>query len=126
MPLTTAQKNRLLEKWQKQDNADVAEAYIALMTTEKGRKLLWRLLEYGKVGQQPFSPNALNTAFACGELNVGQRILADLTTVDPASYVRMQQEQANVRDSRDRALNGRTEPSTDAGADTELDNNTED
>jgi hypothetical protein len=60
-----------------------------------GRKYLWWLLEITKISANPFSNNALTTSFQCGELNVGQQILAHIIEVDPAGYVRMQQERAN-------------------------------
>lgn len=66
------------------------------MRSPSGRKFLWWLLEIGKVGLQPFTSNALNTAFQCGELNVGNQILAKILEVDPAVYVQMQQENLNA------------------------------
>ena len=63
-----------------------------------GREFLWWLLQVGKVGSQPFTANALNTAFQCGELNVGNAILQRLITVNPAIYVQMQQENQNEYD----------------------------
>jgi hypothetical protein len=59
------------------------------------RELFWWLLSITRVSGQPFTTNALTTAFNCGELNVGQQVLAKLIEVDPAIYVRMQQEHQN-------------------------------
>lgn len=63
-----------------------------------GREFLWWLLQLGKVGVQPFTSNALTTAFQCGELNVGNGILERIITVNPAVYVQMQQEHQNEYD----------------------------
>lgn len=60
-----------------------------------GRKYLWWLLEITRVTTNPHSGNALQTSFNCGEMNIGQQILAHIIEVDPAGYVRMQQERAN-------------------------------
>ena len=64
-------------------------------TSTEGREFLWWLLQLGKVGTQPFTTNALTTAFQCGELNVGNGILERLIAVNPAIYVQMQQEHQN-------------------------------
>lgn len=80
--------------------------------TREGREFLWWLMQQGRVGSQPYSANALNTAFACGELNVGNAILARLISVDPAIYVRMQQEQLNDY----RAALGPDHPTSDDSA----------
>lgn len=60
-----------------------------------GRKYLWWLLEITRITVNPHSGNALQTSFNCGEMNIGQQILAHIIEVDPAGYVRMQQENAN-------------------------------
>jgi hypothetical protein len=52
------------------------------------------------VGQQPFANNALQTAFACGELNVGQRVLDRITSVSPEGYLEMMKEMADERARR--------------------------
>jgi hypothetical protein len=72
------------------------DGFIARMMDDiEGREFAWWLLQEGKVQMQPFTSNALTTAFQCGELNVGQKILARITEVSPAFYVQMQQEQLN-------------------------------
>lgn len=73
----------------------INDAIKRTLENREGRAFIWWLLQQGKVGAQPFTTNALTTAFQCGELNVGNSILARITEVDPASYVRMQQEQLN-------------------------------
>lgn len=66
-----------------------------LMQHREGRDFMWWLLGIGRIGSQPFTNNALTTAFNCGELNVGQQIQAAIIESSPASYVQMMKEQAD-------------------------------
>jgi len=95
---------RLQKKWEKEDRDVVDEAVRALLQHRAGRKYLWWLLTVGQVGTQPFAANALQTSFACGELNVGNKILDHIISVDPAGYVAMMTENANERRDRDTEL----------------------
>ena len=109
---------RLKAQWLKQDELEITAAVGALLEHLHGRRFLWWLLEVGAVGRQPFTGNELTTAFACGELNVGQRILERIINTSAAGYVAMLQEKQNERTERDRALNGTdAEPGDDGGDD---------
>lgn len=81
--------------WAKQDERDIDDAVKSMLQHALGRKLLWWLLQIGRVGAQPFVQDPLITAFNCGELNIGQQVLARLISVDPQGYVTMQTEHAN-------------------------------
>lgn len=113
--MTANEQERLKHKWQEQDNAEIDAAIGALLQHGGGRRYLWWLLQVGRVGTQPYSQHALNTAFACGELNVGQQILERITSVSPEGYVTMMKEQADerrnrtteLRDAADRRGSGR-------------------
>ena len=114
----------LKRRWQEEDEQAISAAIDALTKHEHGRKLLWWLLQIGRVGEQPFNGNALQTSFACGELNVGQRILDRVTFVSPEGYLTMMKESADERNRRDTELRacysgtdsgGGTEPDHDAG-----------
>ena len=107
----------LKKKWLEQDEGQIDLAVSALLEHEHGRRFLWWLLERGRVGQQPFSNNALQTAFACGELNVGQQVLDRITTVSPQGYVNMMKEQADEYRTRADAL-ANTRSGNSAGGDT--------
>lgn len=116
--------NKLKADWQKEDEHFIDSSIDALLKARNGRQFLWWLLEIGKVGMQPYSGNALNTAFGCGELNVGQRILDRIITVSPDGYVNMMKEQQDNARSRAKSLadagaKSRAEPDSDAR--TELD-----
>src|SRR4051812_28301611 len=97
-------ENRLKARWQREDDGKIDGAISACHEHENTRRLLWWLLEVGRVGVQPYTGNALATAFACGELNVGQRILDRITSVSPDGYVNMMKEMADARRERDNAL----------------------
>lgn len=76
----------------------INNALTVLSQSSDGREFLWWLLQTGKVGAQPFTTNALTTAFQCGELNVGNAILERIISVNPAIYVQMQQEHQDEYD----------------------------
>jgi hypothetical protein len=71
-----------------------------IMERVDGRAYLYDLLVTCHVFAQPFSPDAHVTAFGCGELNVGQRLLADIMAYCPDHYVTMMRE-ANARSTTD-------------------------
>lgn len=67
------------------------------MGTVEGRIFFWHLMEICQIGRNPFTGNALTTAFNAGELNVGQQIQSLVMEVAPADYLKMlteRQEQA--------------------------------
>ncbi len=99
------------KEWKVSDELQINKAITTLLDMREGRRFLWWLLEIGQIGNQPFVPNALSTSFNCGQLNVGQQVLARLIDVDAAGYVQMQKEQADER--RDRNNIGR-DPSDDS------------
>lgn len=72
------------------------EFVTAMMSSLQGRSWAHDLLTRCHIFQNPFSPSALTTAFGCGEMNVGQGILADIMQACPDQYVLMMRE-ANVR-----------------------------
>lgn len=87
-----AQTRRAKER-AKTRNVQIDSSIRKILSDSEGRRFLWWLLEIGRVNSQPFTTNAITTAFNCGELNVGNQVLARIVEVDPASYVRMQMEQ---------------------------------
>lgn len=85
-------------------------AVRGLIHSAEGRAYLWWLLTITKYGVNPFAADSERTAFNCGELNVGLQILAHLLEVDPAGFIRLQQEHQDARSRTD----------TDASAESEL------
>lgn len=97
------------------EKLNIDKACENLLATREGRHYLWWLLRIGRVGSQPFTNNALATSFGCGELNVGQQILAHIIEVDPAGYALMIQEKANdEREWRELAKTRNTELASNA------------
>lgn len=97
-------KDELTSQWEQNDRLEIEQALSALLSTPVGRRYLRRLLAFGKIGQQPFTTNALTMSFQCGELNVGQQILADILSVNPDGYVMMQKEANDEWNTRDQAI----------------------
>lgn len=116
---------RLKRRWAEEDDAQIDAAITALLDHRHGRRLLWWMLEIGGVGRQPFAANALHTAFNCGELNVGQRLLDRIIFVSPQGYVNMMKENADERNTRaeslERANADARAHTSDAGTDSEPD-----
>lgn len=112
-------EEKLKRRWQREDEARIDSAVSKAIVDAEGRKFLWWLLEIGRIGMQPFAGNALNTAFACGELNIGQRILDRIISVSPEGYLTMMQENNDERKERDRLLSGEMESEADESGEDE-------
>lgn len=97
--------NARLAEFAKAEEAKATFAMRALLSSIEGRALLWWLLRIGGVGLQPFQGDPYKTAFNCGELNVGQQILAKVIETEPAGYVRLLEDQQNVERERTRLQN---------------------
>jgi hypothetical protein len=106
-------EEKLKKRWLKEDENKIESAVSKSLADPEGRKFLWWLLEIGRIGMQPYSGNALNTAFACGELNVGQRILDRIISVSPDGYLTMMKEHASERKERDNLLDGTLDDQAD-------------
>lgn len=65
---------------------------LTVMGTEDGRRWIREHLELAHVGTNPFNSDALKMAFSCGELNVGQRFMADVMNAAPKEYMLMMAE----------------------------------
>lgn len=98
-------EEKLKRRWLKEDEMRIDSAMSKVIEDADGRKLLWWLLQIGRIGAQPYTGNALNTAFTCGELNVGQRVLDRIISVSPEGYLRMMQENNDEVKERDALLN---------------------
>jgi hypothetical protein len=103
-----SKEQALTRSWEEQDRQIVDFVYAELLKTVQGRKFLFDQLALCKVGQQPFTSNALSMSFNCGELNVGQQILTRILSVDPDGWVQMQKEANDVyRERTDSLANAR-------------------
>jgi hypothetical protein len=97
-------ENTLKRRWAREDEEAIREALAALAQHRQGRKFLWWLLQIGGVGQQPYVNNALQTAFNCGTLNVGNQVLEAIAVAVPDGYIQMMKENADERATRDAEL----------------------
>ena len=74
-----------------------------LMSSKRGRRLVWRLLEQAGVFRSSFNTNAMAMSFSEGNRNYGLQILNMIHTLCPELYPTMIKEQKNVRLADDRA-----------------------
>lgn len=75
-----------------------------LMKGKQGRRIVWRLLEQAGVFRSSFNTNAMQMAFAEGNRNSGNRLLALIHTTCPELYPVMLNE-ATERKEKDDAGN---------------------
>lgn len=112
-PDSDARARKAVKQAQKQEKLLIQweeDTVNSLLKTPEGRQFIWWLLSIGKAGQgtQPFiagSPD--QTAFNCGEQNVGNQILERIIALNPQGYLRILEDQHGRR----------TEPSADTGPD---------
>lgn len=113
-------QNQRIAQLQRQAKLRRDNFVSAALEHREGREYLYWLLELCGVGRNPFSGNALTTAFSCGELNVGQRIQAHIIEISPAGFLKMLGEKEEERINAVRS----TELDTAAGTDSESDADT--
>jgi len=95
---------RLQKKIEDEERQLQDKALNALLSTYEGRRLFWWMLEEAGIGGQPFTPDPHTTAFRCGELNVGNKILSRLFEVYPEAYVTMQKENEDAARAREQRI----------------------
>jgi hypothetical protein len=112
--------NRRVRLREQSRKIGVDEFAKAALGTKQGREYLWWLMEVAGIGRNPYTGNALDTSFKCGELNVGQQIQAHLMEASPEGYLNMlrekQKEQEDGNNERARILTdsgGTAEDDTD-------------
>jgi hypothetical protein len=76
------------------------DLYRAQLATPMGRAFCWDVLEDVGLYQTPFRPAGSETAFLCGEQNVGLRLRARLIEASEEDYQVMEAE-ARARTQRD-------------------------
>lgn len=68
--------------------------FVWLMGEKRGRRLVWRQwLSPTGIFRNPFAGNSDVTNFRCGEMNIGQKLMARIHTLCPEKYHLMVQEQ---------------------------------
>lgn len=66
-----------------------------LMSSKRGRRVVWRLLDQAGVFRTTFNTNAMSMAFAEGNRNQGLRLIAMIHVLCPEQYPAMMKEQSN-------------------------------
>lgn len=66
-----------------------------LMSSKRGRRIIWRHLDRAGVFRLSFNTNAMQMAFAEGNRNEGLRVLAQVHALCPELYPQMLKEQAS-------------------------------
>lgn len=69
-----------------------------LLSSKRGRRIVWRLLDQSGVFRSSFNPTAMVMAFNEGNRNFGNRILALIHTHCSELYPTMLKENTNGRD----------------------------
>ena len=64
-----------------------------LMSSPRGRRLMWRLLAMARTFQLSFNTNAMQMAFNEGNRNLGNQLLAEVMDLCPELFPVMQKEQ---------------------------------
>jgi hypothetical protein len=78
-------------KEQKNKRAKELEDLRHVLSDPRGRRVINRLLEKTGVYRNPFTGNS-ETYFRCGEMNIGQFIVAEVQAVSPDSYTNLLKE----------------------------------
>ena len=102
---------RRKEKASKLAESNRRAVITSLMSTAFGREWIWDILASCHCFATTFSGDALTSAFAEGERNVGLRLLSDILTACPDQYIQAQRE-SNERSSLDER---RSSPVSDGG-----------
>lgn len=70
-----------------------------LMSSSRGRRIVWRLLGLTSVDRPSFDTNAMRMAFNEGNRNLGLHLLNEVMALVPELYPVMMKEQKDERDS---------------------------
>ena len=89
------------------------EAEIAdvkwLMSSPRGRRMMWRLLAISRVFQSSFDQNAMKMAFNEGHRNFGNQLFDEVMTFCPEMFPVMQRE-ARDKEQQDGKRDGNGDP----------------
>ena len=86
-------QRRQLNKARNLDEDWIKDGIANTLRTREGRRFLWRLFEWTDILGNCFRDTDRDTAFALGQQNVGQKLLAKLEEVDSGAWLKLRQEQ---------------------------------
>jgi len=69
-----------------------------LMSSKKGRRILWRVMELSGAFRLSFDTNAMKMAFNEGNRNLGNQLFNEVMSLCPEMYPVMEKEHRNDRD----------------------------
>ncbi len=101
----------------KRIEAEIDSATSALLRSPDGRAFIWWILGITHYGLTPWTTNALTTSFKCGEHNIGQQLLARMTTVDPEGFLSLLKEKNDAERSDTARADSDPDSDSYAGAD---------
>jgi hypothetical protein len=76
-----------------------------LMSSRRGRRMMWRFMKLSRVFQLSFNTNAMQMAFNEGNRNLGLQLLDEVMTLCPDQFPVMQREQQDDRDGNGKQSN---------------------
>ena len=82
-----------LNKARKLDDEMVKAGVRLCMSQPDGRRFIWRLFDWTNILANAMREDDRTTAFALGEQNIGQHLLALLEQVDSEAWLRLRAEQ---------------------------------
>lgn len=92
----------------------IADGMRECVKSPNGRAFIWNILKISHaVGSNPYRHDDAATNFACGEMNVGLQILAQLNEVAPDFYLIMIKENADAERTRRNAAGCITDSAPD-------------
>lgn len=104
MATTDRAIQRKLADFEKHDRALEEMGLRQLLSSPGGKRVLWWLLRITSWGTHPYTKNALDTAFKCGELNIAQQIVARLGEIDPGLLPTLMEEMGREQNDRNAIL----------------------
>lgn len=72
------------------------EVVAGLLSTPAGRNWMWGVLSDCHMFTNPYSTETHDTAFACGEMNIGQKLTAAIMRTSPDLYIQMLKERGDA------------------------------
>jgi hypothetical protein len=69
-----------------------------LMSSPRGRRIVWRLLKMARTFQISFNTNAMQMAFNEGNRNLGNQLLDEVMELCPDVFPVMQKEQQSIKE----------------------------
>lgn len=100
--LTDEERLELQQERDRDERFAEVEHLRGMLDNQLNRAFFWRMLEQCGVYQNIFSPDLGTMALAEGKRQIGLWLIKEMLEVDPAVYVRMQNEARIRREQKER------------------------